>query len=133
MLDNTITLAVDVLHNETTVDQDYLRYEEQANRSVYIGEDHSLSVRNQLVHTRSFPTQAGNYRGVAKSSFKFSQDVTVPGVDSTTNITAPLIQQISFSIPVGTPTAKVLEMRQRLVAYVNSDAFMDRLTQKLEV
>lgn len=132
MLDNTKTFMVDVANNATLVDQDYSRYDEAANRTTYIGEDHTLSKRNILVVTRNFPSPSGNFKGVAKSGIKLTQDVEVLAVDSTT-IVAPEIAAISFSLPIGTTSAQAKELRQRLIAILDDDDFCSRLTEKLEV
>jgi hypothetical protein len=132
MLDNTITLAVDQAGNDTIVSELYTRFEEQLNRSVYIGDDHSLSTRNQMAVTRSSATVSGNFRGVAKSAIKFTQDITVPGVDVTTSNSAPMIGSSNFSIPVGATSAQVMLLRQRMIAGIDH-AFAARLTERQEV
>lgn len=133
MLDNTITLSVDDTNDDTPVNQVYTRYEEAANRSSYIGSDHTLSDRNLMTVTRNFPTVSGNFRGVAKSTLKFTQDVEVEGVDATTDVNSSVIAAVSFSIPVGTTAALAMEIRQRLIAALDDDDFMVRLTETLEV
>lgn len=133
MLDNTITWSVDDTHDSTPADQVYTRYDEYQNRTVYNGPGHALDARNQAVVTRSFPTVSGNFRGVAKSSLKFSEDVEVAGVDSSTTNVAPSIITVNFAIPVGTTAAQAMEMRQRVVAALNDEDFITRLTEELEV
>lgn len=133
MLDNTITLSVDAANDSNPANQVYTRYEEAANRSSYIGSDHTLSVRNTMAVTRNFPTVSGNFRGVAKSSLKFTQDVEVDGVDATTSNISPVIAVVNFSIPVGTTAAEAMEIRQRLIAALDSDTLMARLTESLEI
>lgn len=133
MQPNTITLTVDPLNNGTTEQQDYVRYEEAANRSTYIGEDHLPDARNTLAVYRTFPTKTGNFKGVAKSSAKFTQDVVVPGVDGVSQLTAPIIVEVSFSIPVGATAADVKLARQRVVALCDADSIMDALNIQLMV
>jgi hypothetical protein len=132
MLDNTITLPVDQAGNDTEVDEDYTRFEETQNRTVYIGEDHSLSARNTITLTRNFPTVSGNFKGVAKSALKMTQDIEVDGVDSTTSNTSPMIAAANFSIPVGATSAQVMLIRQRLIAAIDHE-IAARLTETLEV
>lgn len=132
MLDNTITLPVDPANNNTVVNELYTRFEEFANRTVYIGDDHTLSTKNTIVVTRNLPTVSGNFRGVAKSALKFTQDVQVAGVDSTTTNASSMIGAVNFSIPVGTTSAQAMHLRQRIVAMVDH-AIMIRLTERLEV
>lgn len=132
MLDNQITLHVDKLSNDTLVDEVYTRFEEYANRSIYIGEDHSLSTRNLCAVTRAFPTISGNFKGVAKTALKFTQDIEVAGVDTTTSNSAPMIGAVNFSIPVGATSAQTMHLRQRIIAGLDH-AIATRLVDKQEV
>lgn len=134
MQPNTITLSVDTLNDAAAiVDETLTRFEEYLNRSKYIGENHSLSSRDELTLYRTFPKQAGNFKGVGKSAAKFAFDVSVPGVDATTTLTSPIIMEISFSVPVGTTPADVLLMRQRGLALLDLDAVMAPLNDGLMV
>lgn len=130
---NVLTLAVDVLNNGTTANEDYSRYEESQNRSAYIGAGHVPDNRDMVALYRTFPTKSGNFKGTAKSAVKFTKDVEVAGVDSSTTITAPIILDLSFSVPVGTTAAELKHARQRLVALIDDDAFMDSLNIQLMV
>lgn len=132
MLDNTITLPVDVLNNNTPVNEAFSRYDEYQNRSVYIGPGHALDARNQMTLYRTLPKQAGTFRGVAKSAIKFSADVVVSGTD-TSDITASEIGEISFSLPVGTTAARAKALRQRMIALLDDDALCAALTERLEI
>jgi len=133
MLDNTITLPVDVLNDSTTVDEIFTRYQEFQDRSVYIGPGHALQTRNIMTFARNFPTISGNFKGVAKSSIKCTEDIQVPGVDETTSNTAPLIGGVNYSIPVGATAAQCMALRQRLVAAIDNDLLMARSSELLEV
>lgn len=136
MLDNTISLTVDVANDgETTADetQVYSRHEEYLNRSVYIGEDHSLAAPHTLSWYRTQPKANGNFLGMAKSAFKISQCLSVPGADGVSNVNAPLIAEVSFAVPVGTTASQVVEMRQRLVALLDDDTLMNKAQLTLSV
>lgn len=133
MQPNVIELDVDVANNETTEQQDYTRYEENLNRSTYIGANHTMQAKNTLSLYRTFPKQSGNFKGVAKSSAKFSVDMVVPGVDGVSQLTAPMIWELSASIPVGVADADVLEARQRVIALADLDAIMNALNVQLMV
>jgi hypothetical protein len=133
MLDNTITLAVDELNTDSTTDHEYSRYDEYQNRSVYNGPDNTLSSREILGFYRTTPSKSGNFKGVAKSSIKFTKDIEVEGVDSTTSVTAPMIVTISFSMPIGATSAEVVEERQKAIALLDDDTLMDRLNNDLEI
>lgn len=133
MQPNTINLVVDPLNNGTTETQAFERYEEYQNRSSYIGDGHTPDNRNALAMYRTFPTRTGNFKGVAKSSVKFTKDVAVPGVDGVASITAPIIIEVSYSVPVGTTTADLVEARQRAIALQDLDTIMNALNIQLMV
>jgi len=132
MIDNTITLAVDTLNNGTPTNRVYSRYEEFQNRSVYIGPEHSLSARDTMALYRSPVKKNGNFPGMAKSSIKLTQDVSVLGLDVTTSIKAPMIGEASFSVPVGITDEELMSFRQRLIATLDH-AFAVRLNSDLEI
>lgn len=133
MLDNTITLAVDKLNTGTPTNVDFSRQEEFANRSKYIAPGHTLSLQDTLDFYRTFPVKTKDFNGVAKSDFKFTMDITVPGVVTSSERVAPMIGEISFSLPVGFTTAEVKELRQRMIAVLDNDALMLRINERLEV
>lgn len=133
MLDNVITLAVDELNNDSTVDVDFSRFEEFSNRSVYTGEEHQLTAKDTLTFYRTFPKQSGNFKGTAKTAFKFSQDFLVTGADGIASLTSPLIVEVSFSVPVGVTAADQLIGRQRAIALLDDDAIMVALMNQLMV
>lgn len=128
MLANTLTLSVDVNNDGTPQNQDYLRREEFKDRSIYIGPDHAPELKNLLGFYRTFPKQSGNFRGTCKSSFKFTKEIPVPGVDSTTSLVVPVILEVSFSTPLGTSEAVRKELRQRAVAVLDDDSLMENVT-----
>lgn len=132
MQPNTITLAVDTENLGVTTNEVYTRFEEYLNRSVYIGSGHSLSSRNTLSFYRTNPKIAGNFRGTAKSAVKFSQDTSVPGVNDSP-LTAPLIIEVSVSVPVGITPAKTLVARQRALALLDRDDIMAHLHDLLMI
>lgn len=130
---NTITLAVDVLNNGTNVDQTFTRYDDSTpNRSTYIGAGHTLSSREQFALLRTFPKRTGAYYGSAKAAVKFTTDVVVAQADGA-DTTAPLIAELSFSIPVGVAPAKLVELRQRLLAILDRDDVVGALTSQLSI
>lgn len=134
MLSDEITLSVDAENDGVgPVSEVYTRFEENLNRSIYIGSDHELTDRNTLTFYRTQPKVAGNFRGVAKTSFKFSKDFSVTGVDGVATITAPVIVEVSFSIPVGVSAADQLHIRQRVLALLDLDAVMLPLNNQLMI
>jgi hypothetical protein len=136
MQPNTITLDVNHDNDDgTTAEVSHVltRYDEYQNRTEYIDEDHTLALRNKVGFYRTFPKVSGNYKGTAKSAVKFTQDVAVEGVDSTTTVTAPGIIDIGFSFPIGMTPAQTLELRMRAVAMLLDDAIMAPLCDQLIV
>lgn len=133
MLDNTITLAVDTANTGSTTDQDYTRYSEHENRTVYVGETHSMVARDELSIYRTFPKPNGTFKGVSKTAVKFTEDQVVDGVDGVSQLTAPLILDIQFSIPVGVESSKITELRQRAIALLDTDTVMDKVNVQLQV
>lgn len=126
MQPNTITLAVDEQNNATLVDNLYTRFEEYLNRSMYTGPDHTIISPDTLSLYRTPPKQAANFRGTAKTAVKFSRSCSVAGVDGST-LSAPIIVEVSFSIPVGVAEATMTEFRQKAVALLDRDDIMGPL------
>ena len=133
MLANTITLAVDELNNDNDVEIDFERAYEYTNRTVYTSENHSLDAKDQLTFYRTLPKVSGNFKGTAKSAFKFSQDFSVTGVDGLASLTSPIILEVGFSVPVGVSVADQLVARQRAIALLDDDTIMVALMNQLLV
>jgi hypothetical protein len=76
---------------------------------------------------------SGNYRGNQKSAIKLSKDRIVDAIDGVSQLTAPEIYEVSFSIPVGVDAADRKIMRQRLIALLDDDAFMESLVDELSI
>lgn len=133
MQPDSITLPVDTLNNGTTQNETYTRFEEFQNRATYIGSSHSPDHRDTLSLYRSFPTKTGNFKGVSKTSVKFSKDYTIVGVDSSTTLTAPIIIEISVAAPVGITTDALKTARQRAIALLDLDSVMEPLNSQLMV
>lgn len=132
MQPNTITVAVDYLNNASTTNEVYTRFEENLNRSQYIGAAHSLSAKDTCTLYRTSPKIAGNFKGVSKTAFKFSKDVVVTGVDGE-NVSSAVIVEVSFSIPVGLTAAQTMVIRQRALALLDLDAVMAPLNDQLMI
>lgn len=130
---DSIVLPVDPANNSTVVNETFTRYKEMQDRTTYIGLGHVPELRNEMSIYRTFPSRSGNFKGTSKSALKFTQDKEVAGVDSSTTLTAPMILDISFSLPVGVTAAEVKAFRQRAIAALDSDTFMDGLNIQLMV
>lgn len=116
-----------------TVEVTMTRFDEYQNRSEYISDTHTISVRDKLGLYRTQPKQSGNFRGTAKSAVKFTTDHSVAGVDAATTIIAPAIVEVGFSFPVGMTAAQCLVMRMKAVALLQDDTVMVPLTDQLMV
>lgn len=124
MQPNSITLAVDTANNGTLSNKEFTRFESLTNRSTYIGPGHTLQSRNCIQLYRTLPKRAGNFLGSAKTSLKLTVDVEVPNADGTGTIVAPMIVEVSYSIPVGIVPAVIVEGRQTVVAISDRDDIM---------
>lgn len=133
MQENTLTLSVDAANNSTPANEVYRRFEESAGRSLYIGSDHTNRVRNTLLLTRTMPKANGTFNGVGKTSFKFTQDVSVPTLNPDVDVTTPAIVEVLLSLPVGTTAAAAKHFRQRAVALLDNDAIISTLHELQEV
>lgn len=133
MQPNQLVLPVDHQNDGTTTNEIYSRYEEFQNRSTYIGSIHVPAARDMFQMYRSFATKSGNFNGVSKTSFKFTKDTTVAGVDGVSSLTVPVIIEVNFSLPVGVNAAVVKSARQRVLACLDDDSIMDPLNLQLMV
>lgn len=133
MLPNTITLAVDTANTGTTTDQVYVRFEEQINKSTYRGPGASVSSRNQLAFLRTLAKRSGDFLGSNKPTVKYTRDVSVPNASGSGNVVAPLIVEVSMSLPVGCTDADVLAARQHIVAILDRDDIVGLLCTHMEI
>jgi hypothetical protein len=92
-----------------------------------------LDARDSLTLYRTFQKVNGNFKGTAKSAFKFTWDRSVTGVDGVAALTAPIISEVSFSVPVGVTEADMLICRQRQIALLDDDTIMTALMNQLMV
>lgn len=133
MQPDEITVAVDEENTGSTTDHVMTRYEEHLNRSVYIGSGHSPASRYMLGFYRTAPKVNGNFKGVQKTSFKYTKDIVVDAVDGVSQLTSPIIIEVNFSFPVGTPAADFVQQRQEVLALLDMDTIMDNLNGTLMI
>lgn len=127
MQPNDFTLAVDLANTGVTTDVTFTRVEEHLNRSGYIVQaSHEPGMRDVLGFYRAPAKPTSTFKGVQKCAFKFTIDQTVDAPDGTT-VDAPLIGEVSFSVPVGVTTAEQMILRQRILALLDQDSIMDSL------
>jgi hypothetical protein len=126
MIDNDITLPVDLINDGNFTDYDYERSSTYENRSTFQGEDHDPQSRDLLQFYRTAAKPTPTFRGVQKSAVKFTMDktVTAPNGDP---IVAPVIIEVSFSVPIGVSIADEIIARQRVIALLDQDDIMNDL------
>lgn len=129
MLPNQIVLTVDP--GTGSVTKTYDRYAEGGDRTVYKEQNGSLVTKDHLTFYRTLPKRNGNFLGVAKSAAKFHVDETVVDAEGN-NTTAPVIIQVSLSVPVGV-TAVTTDLLRRYLAALLIHDDMDKLVDNLEV
>lgn len=130
MLNDQITLSVDEENDGVgPVNHVYTRFEETQNRSKYIHTNHTLSAKDTLSFYRTLPKPSGNFLGVAKTAAKFSKDHSVTGADGST-IVAPVIVEVSISMPVGISAANAMIARQKALSLLDLDAVMVPLMEQ---
>lgn len=127
---STITLNVDYLNDGTTTAEVYSRFSDVENRSTYIGASHVPEARDTMQFYRTAPTKNGNFKGVKKTTVKFTRDFDVEGVDSATTLTSPAIVEVNFSIPMGVSAADTVKLRQRVLALLDDDTVMAALNDQ---
>lgn len=131
MQPDTVTLPVDEENDGVgLVNHIYTRFTPYENRTVYMGPNHSPVTPNTLTLYRTFPKVSGNFRGVSKTSVKFSETVLVDGADGVAQLSAPIICEVSFSIPVGVSAAQTKIARQRALALLDLDSVMAPLNDQ---
>lgn len=91
----------------------YTRFRQETDKTTYVGADHAVDSREKLEFYRTEPKRSGNYRGSSKTAAKFTLDVSVATVDGGT-IMAPIVLELSSSIPVGADEAVVSELQRRM-------------------
>lgn len=134
MQQDIINLVVDELNDDVSaVAHNYNRAEEYQNRSVYVEDNHDLTARDTLTLYRTFPKSNGNFKGVAKSTLKFSKDYGVMGVDGVATLTSPLIVEVSFSVPVGITAPERMIARQKVISLLDDDVVLEKLMGQLLV
>jgi hypothetical protein len=132
MQPNTITLAVDTANSGSTTNRVYTRFEELVNRTTYKGPAHTFSAADTLQFYRTLPVRSGAFLGAAKTSVKFTKAVTVQD-GAGQDVIYPLIGEVSFSVPVGTPDTVTKELRQTILALLDSDTVMGPLNDSGEI
>lgn len=125
MLNTTITLSVDKANSGTVVNEVFT-YDTHINpnKSMYYGDLHSVDSKETLVFSRVQNKVNGNFKGVFRTSQKYTRDVEVLGVDGST-LKVPAITECSDSFPVGMSDALKKEIRQYMIALRDNDSVMD--------
>lgn len=124
-----ITLSVDAANSGSPANETFIVAHPSENRTTYILSGTDLGDREELILYSTRPKRAGNFRGVVRSAVKFTKAVAVEAVDATDTVDSDLILNLSFSVPVGTATADIVHLRQRLIALLDNDAYMAKINE----
>lgn len=124
-LNDEITLSVDPENTGVSVDMLFTNFQRFENRSTYVGETSSPDKVDTLQFYRTLPKSNGNFKGTAKAAVKRTLGIVVSGVDGVAQLQAPVIGEVSFSIPVGATMAQVKKLCQELVSVLDSDALVN--------
>lgn len=121
MLQDPLVLSVETATPGTYADKTFRKDSQNGNGSLYLSSSHSNTSRDTLTVVRGLPTRVGNFRGVQRGSLKTTKDISVPGYDSSTTLTQPLIFQLSGSIPVGATDEAIQAERRKMRAMLDDD------------
>lgn len=116
MLDNTLSIGTD----EAAVK--IRRFEEAANRTVYIFPDHSQRAPHTLTLYRTLAQRQGADLGREKRAAKLTVPQVVKNADGI-DVQRASIAELSVSTPVGAEAGSVTTIRNELVSFIMSDAF----------
>lgn len=129
-LDSPFTLSVNTDNDDGTtaaVDKTFTHYSTNGDKSTYISDSHEVDARDVLNFFRTPPKSNGYTRGVARSSFKLTKDVSVPGVDQSINIVQPSIVEVKFNFPLGMTDAQRTEHRMVAATLILNNVIMKNL------
>lgn len=121
MLNNTLSLGTGEL--ATTI----RRFEEAANRTVYIFPDHSQRAPHTLTLYRTLAQRQGSDLGRDKRAVKLTVPQIVKNAEGV-DIQRAFIAELSVSTPVGAEIVSVIAIRQQLVSFIMSEAFESLVT-----
>lgn len=123
MLENTLTLSLP--NGGTPVNMTITRIDVFQNRSVYHEPSHSTTMRKTCGFYRTLPKRSGDFLGVSKSAAKSTVDIAVTDAKGAT-VTAPMIGEISFSVPIGATEAAIDTLLDRLDALISNRSVLKR-------
>lgn len=121
MLNNTLSLGTGELTTNIR------RFEEAANRTVYIFPDHSQRAPHTLTLYRTLAHRQGSDLGRDKRSVKLTVPQVVKNAEGV-DVQRALIAELSVSTPVGAEVVSVTAIREQLVSFVMSEAFESLVT-----
>jgi len=133
MLQNTITLSVDQANNGTPINEEYRRYTESTDKSVYIGAGTTSLKKNHLAFGRIAAKPSASSLGIEKRQLKITETETVDSRTVGESVLADAIGTVSFNFPVGMSSARRKAFRQRLIAALDDDSIMDNFCDLGEI
>lgn len=133
MLDNEIVIPVAVVMGGATTDISCRRADFSSGKSLYKLPGHSYAAKNQLQCFANEPKPSGNFMGTRRTSVKYTHGVTVAGRDLSTSVVAPIIVELSCSIPVGVSDEDAIAARQVIVCFAGQAEVINTLNLRSEV
>lgn len=98
------------------------RFEEAANRTVYIFPGHSQRAPHTLTIYRTLAQRQGSDLGRDKRAVKLTVPQIVKNAEGI-DVQRAVIAELSVSTPVGAEAASISAVRKQLVAFIESEAF----------
>lgn len=110
-----------VTQNAAGTNVTYAIYRKEANRSVYIGANHTDILKDQLVVTSVPPKQSSGSYGNRRSTINYLVSVSTANPDGTTSAKDMKVE-IEVSLPAGVTFATLKEALRRVAGTITDDA-----------
>lgn len=133
MLENQIVVPVAEEMGGTPANVECRRSDFTSGKSLYKLPGHSYASKNQLQFFSNEPKPSGNFMGTRRTSAKLTRGVAVPGKDLSTSVVAPIIIELSCSIPVGVDDKTAIAARQFVMALGSQAEVINTLNLRSEV
>lgn len=122
-----ITLSVDSANDGNAANQVFSLIQPSEGKSFWTLDGAPREDREEMTLYSTPAKRSGNFQGVYRSGIKFHKGIEVEGVDATTLVNTGIISNLSVSVPVGATLADVVEVQQRLLAFIDSNTFVQAL------
>lgn len=134
MLANNIAFSYDHDNDSQTaaISVALTRFEEGANKSVYVSDSHQEAAPDTLQFSRTLPKRAGSFLGVQRVEVKRTRSRVVKNAEGA-DIRVPDIQALSFAIPSGTSEAAKLNALMEWIGFLSSTEGKAALVRLLNI